>query len=526
MTPRLVPGTTIDGLTVRRRIGAGGSGITYLVHNSRIGRDECMKVIPASLSADEMALWAEARKVGAFGIPGVVTIFSAGHIENASWFTMEYAPHGDLRGAVHKLLPHSASPKERFSLALSLLNDIAIALDTLHSLSPPMIHGDIKPGNILVFNGADGRPQAKLADFGLTDAYEALKDPTTTPAPVSGTLPYLAPERFHGAPPSPDADRYAFACSAFELLTGHRAFDTRNGTRHLGITDQISAYRELHINQHRPTPGSFCSNLRKADRVFATALSLNPDDRPPTAVEFQRKLAAALGIQTGSRAKVAKRAGFVAGGAMIATIALASTLILNGQGSNLDPSRTDEFNDASLPIDRGCPQDNYLSGGAPPKKEDIDKHLSLLNIDLPDHCIYSPSLDAINQYNAGNGFIMIYVFNSDDEQTIQERNTILDRLLNNSDAQETRKFNIFSSRHSAQVNFRFATDLRDLDPDDPTADSSACTLSSQDEVLTVLQVNHGFAPNYGSAVGDGTDQRSQTCGAATQLVETWMDATA
>lgn len=526
MTPRLTPGTTIDGLTVRRRIGAGGSGITYLVRNSRIGRDECMKVVPASLGADDKALWGEARKAGTLGIPGVITVFSAGRIEGASWFTMEYSPYGDLRSATHKLLPPESSPKDRLTLTLSLLNDVATTLDALHSLTPPMIHGDIKPGNILVFDGADGHPHAKLADFGLAEAYEQLTDSTTTPAPVSGTLPYLAPERFHGAPPSPDADRYAFACSAFELLTGHQAFNANTETQDQDLSDPIATYRSLHVNQQRPAPGSIRSNLGKSDEVFTSALSLNPADRPPTAVEFQSRLAKALGAHTENRTRNAQRAGLLVGGALIAATTLASIFIVNDQTSNPAPSPGVEFDDASLPIDQGCPQRNFVSGKSIPNEEDIANYRSILNIDLPDHCIYSPSPDTIGQYNQGGGFIMLYVFNSSDGETTLKRKEATDQLLNHSGAQESRRLTIFSSRHKAQVNFRFATDLAGLNPDDPTFESSACTLSSQDEVLTVLQVNHGFAPNQGSAVGDGTDQRSQTCGAATQLVENWMDATA
>ncbi|CAJ1977131.1 unnamed protein product [Sphenostylis stenocarpa] len=68
--------------------------------------------------------------------------------------------NGNLHDALlRRKNPHLSRWKNRFSIIL----DIAKAIHYLHSLDPPVIHGDIKPSNILLDNSFS----AKLADFGL-----------------------------------------------------------------------------------------------------------------------------------------------------------------------------------------------------------------------------------------------------------------------------------------------------------------------------------------------------------------------
>ncbi|MBA0689998.1 hypothetical protein Goari_007697 [Gossypium aridum] len=72
----------------------------------------------------------------------------------------ELMPNGNLQDALlHRKCPELMNWKQRFSIAV----DIAKGLDYLHGLDPPIIHGDIKPSNILL----DQNFSAKIADFGL-----------------------------------------------------------------------------------------------------------------------------------------------------------------------------------------------------------------------------------------------------------------------------------------------------------------------------------------------------------------------
>jgi serine/threonine protein kinase len=115
------------------------------------------------------------------------------------------------------------------STKLTLLIDIANALANCHAAG--IIHGDIKPKNILVDIQAESNFTAKLADFGaavLLDQQQlkALQlsvihqtgDVVTDPG--GGTLAYAAPELLAGKPASTASDVYAFGVTAFQLLCG------------------------------------------------------------------------------------------------------------------------------------------------------------------------------------------------------------------------------------------------------------------------------------------------------------------
>ncbi|KAL3714087.1 hypothetical protein ACJRO7_006088 [Eucalyptus globulus] len=72
----------------------------------------------------------------------------------------ELMPNGNLQDALlHRKCPELMEWKKRFSVAV----DIAKGIEYLHSLDPPIIHGDIKPSNVLL----DQHFSAKIGDFGL-----------------------------------------------------------------------------------------------------------------------------------------------------------------------------------------------------------------------------------------------------------------------------------------------------------------------------------------------------------------------
>jgi non-specific serine/threonine protein kinase len=92
------------------------------------------------------------------------------------------------------------------------LAQVAEALDHLHRHRPPVVHGDVKPANVIV------TPEGKavLVDFGISHR-EHEGRPVLVPA---GTAGYAAPEVASGQPPTPASDVFSLAATAFALLTG------------------------------------------------------------------------------------------------------------------------------------------------------------------------------------------------------------------------------------------------------------------------------------------------------------------
>jgi len=101
-----------------------------------------------------------------------------------------------------------------------LTQDIALGVSYLHSQSPPVIHGDLKPDNVLI--GPTGR--AKISDFGLSAAFEDLQLFTTVSL-YAGSARYMAPEVVEGtAHKSCSSNVYSFGTVAFEIVTGATPF--------------------------------------------------------------------------------------------------------------------------------------------------------------------------------------------------------------------------------------------------------------------------------------------------------------
>jgi hypothetical protein len=97
-----------------------------------------------------------------------------------------------------------------------LLRDAADALDYLHRRAPPVIHRDLKPGNVI------RRPDGSFAfvDFG------AVRDKLRPGggSTVIGTFGYMAPEQFQGRA-LPASDIYSIGATALSMLTGEQPED-------------------------------------------------------------------------------------------------------------------------------------------------------------------------------------------------------------------------------------------------------------------------------------------------------------
>ncbi|URE34725.1 STYKc [Musa troglodytarum] len=119
-------------------------------------------------------------------------------------------------GSLQEALFGSSSPlnwDRRFSIIL----DVAQALAFLHlQCDPPVVHGDIKPSNVLL--GFDF--QAKISDFGLSQLLSRELSSTTS---MRGTVCYVAPECHHGCDQLMEkADMYSFGVLILVIVSGRR----------------------------------------------------------------------------------------------------------------------------------------------------------------------------------------------------------------------------------------------------------------------------------------------------------------
>lgn len=130
---------------------------------------------------------------------------------NLYFFTQEYCPGVPLQKAAPDLL------KDGFGAMEEVLVQVLSALDYIHSQG--IIHFDVKPENILIGIDDEGRPQARLVDFGISARLGAMSGGR------GGTLSYMAPELFDkNAAIDHRIDLYALGMTFFQVLSGGLPF--------------------------------------------------------------------------------------------------------------------------------------------------------------------------------------------------------------------------------------------------------------------------------------------------------------
>ncbi|XWS48362.1 hypothetical protein CRYUN_Cryun13aG0069700 [Craigia yunnanensis] len=159
-----------SSFSASRRLGQGGFGSVYSAtipnnhhhHNNNNNQTVAVKVMDAGSLQGEREFQNElffATKLD-FSLVVPVLGFSYDRKRRRMLLVYELMPNGNLQDALlHRKCPELMNWKQRFLIAV----DIAKGLEYLHGLDPPVIHGDIKPSNILL----DQYFSAKIADFGL-----------------------------------------------------------------------------------------------------------------------------------------------------------------------------------------------------------------------------------------------------------------------------------------------------------------------------------------------------------------------
>src|ERR1700692_4625634 len=223
----LTVGTQLGPYKVLGAIGAGGMGEVYQAHDTKLGRDVAIKVLPEAFAhdADRLSRFQrEAKMLASLNHPNIATIYGLEQSDGTSYLVMELVAGETLAERVKR---EGAVPVEE---ALAICKQIAEGLEAAHEKS--IIHRDLKPANVKVT--PEGK--VKVLDFGLAKAFEgdaANDDPSnsptlsmaaTMPGVILGTAAYMSPEQARGKQVNKATDIWAFGCVFYELLTGKQAF--------------------------------------------------------------------------------------------------------------------------------------------------------------------------------------------------------------------------------------------------------------------------------------------------------------
>jgi serine/threonine protein kinase, bacterial len=199
----LASGATFAGCVVARRLGSGATGAVYLVQDPLSSRWQALKVLSPALSTDaefRRRFLAETPIAANLYHPHIVGVCDRGEFDGQLYVVTDYVDGINAARLIADRFPAVAPVGE----VLAIVTAVAEALDYAHRRG--VLHGDVKPANILLPGRAEGEQRILLSDLGI--------------GRQAGTVGYAAPERLLGAHADGRADQYGLAATALHLLTG------------------------------------------------------------------------------------------------------------------------------------------------------------------------------------------------------------------------------------------------------------------------------------------------------------------
>jgi hypothetical protein len=190
-------------------LGRGGMGAVYRGHDESLGVEVAIKENLFVSPEAERQFRREATLLAALRHPNLPRVTDHFVVpEEGQYLVMDYIPGDDARN----IIDHQGGPMPE-EMVLRWAREVLSALKYLHTQDPPIIHRDIKPGNIKIT--PEGR--AVLVDFGLAKFYDALK--STTVGAKAFTPGFAPPEQYGQGRTNERTDIYSLGATIYNLLT-------------------------------------------------------------------------------------------------------------------------------------------------------------------------------------------------------------------------------------------------------------------------------------------------------------------
>jgi serine/threonine protein kinase len=218
------------------QIGRGTQGSVYRALNKENGNVFAVKEIFIDGRAEEEKqqtsnILHELEICKGLSHPHIVTFLGHEYVDSHLYIFMEYVAGGSMTKMLDEFGPLSESLLKRSTLGL------LEGLDYLHTRDPPIVHRDIKGGNVLV----EKNFHVKLADFGCSK-----QAAMTTSFTTMGSVPWMAPEVIRGQEGyGRKADIWSLGCCIIEMATAERPWGNFRfdnilcGMRHIGYSEDI-----------------------------------------------------------------------------------------------------------------------------------------------------------------------------------------------------------------------------------------------------------------------------------------------
>lgn len=245
------------GFMLLERLGAGGMGSVFRARDESLNREVAIKVMLKSLGDDPQfveTFQREAQAAAQLNHRHIAQIYSFGQEKGQPYIAMELVPGGSLDKMMEE---QEIDPAAAILIGLQIAEGLSAAADL------GMVHGDVKPENILF----DTDKQAKLVDFGLA----AMQGGPN--GEIWGTPYYIAPEKVRRQKVDFRADIYSLGGTLYHAITGVPPFEGEDAT----------AVVKARFDGPPKAMGEHCENVPpELEALIGRMLAVEPQTRYPT----------------------------------------------------------------------------------------------------------------------------------------------------------------------------------------------------------------------------------------------------
>jgi hypothetical protein len=229
-----------DRYTLESRLGSGGMGTVFKASDRfrcdlpESDRHVAIKILHEDINSRPEVLTKLRREfycAQTLSHKNIVRVYELDRDGDVAFFTMELLEGKSLSAMMKQFHPLPVTRQ----YAWPIIRDIAAGL--VHAHARKVIHGDLKPQNIVITNLGEVR----ILDFGTSSSpasHRSNPDGAAKSGSVSFTPAYASCELLDGQPADPSDDLYALACLSYELLAGEHPFKNKRSSeaRSLGMT--------------------------------------------------------------------------------------------------------------------------------------------------------------------------------------------------------------------------------------------------------------------------------------------------
>jgi tRNA A-37 threonylcarbamoyl transferase component Bud32 len=236
----LSPGSKVGGkYEIVEVIGFGGMGLVYKVREQvgAVSRIRAVKTVLPQYATDAgiMARFRqEAEKMCLLEHENIVPVLSYSEEGEFPYLVMPFIEGQTLKDYLVSYVGEHGGQGLPLSQVMEIGLEVARGLEVAHGFvhqetrrPSPMVHRDIKPGNIMVRvenEGGERRLKVLIMDFGIAKVISG-EDSGHTLTEVIGTVKYASPEQIRrGKDIDPRADIYSLGMVLYELYCGHHMF--------------------------------------------------------------------------------------------------------------------------------------------------------------------------------------------------------------------------------------------------------------------------------------------------------------